>query len=183
MVIKLTINGKEIPIGTAGGVTGTVDGIKEDFIKFLNREFLYSFRKSFGMFGQIQWWVTDVDTETLKVHIELGWRPEERSRSVESISLNVRNALLNVFQDLLPCPKIKINFRVCPQGLNHPEIEEKRELLMDFYSKDRKLPMPSSLVVIEPVFGEERVRERKRFEEIWELFWQMKLLERPVVEA
>ena len=152
---------------------GKIGITKRDFIKFLNGEFLHDFRKYFGMYGQIQFWVTDVDAETLTVNVEIGWRPSDRGyKSDDSIPLNVRNALLNAFRDLLPCPAIKINFNICPQGLNHPETAEKKELLLDFYSKGRNLPMPSSLVVIEENFGKERVRHRERFEEIRELLRQ-----------
>jgi len=89
---------------------GEVEIIKRDFIKFLNNEFLFSFCKCFGMYLQIQWWVTDVDAETLTVHIEISWRLADRGyQSIDPIVFNVRNALLNAFRDLLPCPVIKIN--------------------------------------------------------------------------
>jgi len=145
--------------------------IKANFIKFLNDDFLFSSRKNFGMFGQIQWWVVDIDKEFLTIHIEIGWLPQSRGfQDEESIARHVCDSLrLLIISELLPCPQLKVKFRVYPKGLNQKEFKEK-QFIFPFHFRNKEEAENSLNQRLETLYGKKQSQALKRkFEVFWKL--------------
>ena len=112
----------------------------------LNHE-LIGIRKPFGMFGQINWSVESVRGETIQVSI---WTP--RPLDGLGVATNVRNALLNYLQDLLPLRRCRVLFERRLDGV-------REEHLLDFEyrpGEERK----SAAILIEANVAPRRERLR-----------------------
>lgn len=126
----------------------------------LLEEALFNTRKSYGMFGQIQITIRGCTPERLEVEI---WTRHELDGS--SVALNVRNAVLNFLQDLLPVRRFVATYENPTLGIS----SEVHDLP---YASD--LPqageLPSSMILVPEVADPAREKLRPRFREAWERF-------------
>ncbi len=132
--------------------------IKEELIELLNEEVLISNRKTFGMYGQINFKITGIDPENLYVEIATG-RKDRKSDPVQ-VAANVRNAILNVPRDMLPCKKIDVEYKNYPVGnsYTHPDKYILTHVVLPFVDDFKDEPLPSSLIPIEEVLITHRAK-------------------------
>jgi hypothetical protein len=114
--------------------TGTV---AEQVAHQLN-EILFDIRKSFGMFGRTNWAVTEVGSDVVTVRF-FNWPADV---PVTRTAANVRNAMLNLLRDTIPCS----HFHAAFGGSDPGSVDRRVEL--DFYPPEAA-ELPSQLVVIE----------------------------------
>jgi hypothetical protein len=119
-----------------------------DLARQLN-EILLDLRKSFGMHGRTSWAVQDVDPDVIAVRFD-HW-PEDSS--LLYVATNVRNALLNLLHDTVPCARFEAVFVSSDRGRHHPEVH------LDF-DWTPGCELPSQLVVIEDNVEPQRQRWR-----------------------
>ena len=116
---------------------------RDDYPQFVVHhlnEFLFEIRKLFGMFGQIQFRISDIDRKVLSVEI---WERKENADPTTTIT-HVRNTLINIFGDLLPCKEFSADYTNPARGI------ENRQFTLDFSWQDR--PLPSPLILVEENF-------------------------------
>ena len=132
---------------------------KEDLIALLY-ESLYRTRKNFGMFGQIQISIRDVTPRSLSIGVSTH-NPLEGT----ALAANVRNAVLNWLQDLLPIERFIVVYE-------NPTLGIAGEVHYLPYAQD--LAQAGHLSSSEILIGEnadpEREALRPRFRAAWERF-------------
>jgi hypothetical protein len=101
-------------------------------------EILFDIRKSFGMFGRTNWTVTRVDPDVVTVHFS-NWPTDD---PLTRTATNVRNAMLNLLRDTVPCARFLAVF-----GESEPGGADRR-VELDFYPPEA-VDLPSQLIVIE----------------------------------
>lgn len=135
-------------------------GTAREQLMALLEEALFFTRKSFGMFGQIQITIHGLTPERLEVRI---WTRHELDGA--SVALNVRNAVLNFLQDLLPVQRFVATYENPTLGISG----EVHDLP---YAED--LPqageLPSSVILIPQNADPAREALRPRFREAWDRF-------------
>jgi hypothetical protein len=89
-------------------------------------KFLFDTRKQFGMFGQITWNVTDVTPEVVTV-VVFHW---PRQQSIENIAPKIRDAMLGMLVDMVPCARFRAVFARAGDG---GPTEPRREVTLGFY--------------------------------------------------
>lgn len=135
-------------------------GTARDQLMALLQEALFFTRKSFGMFGQIQVTIRDCTPERLEVGIRT--RHELQGASV---ALNVRNAVLNFLQDLLPVQRFVVTYENPTLGISG----EMHDLpYADALPQAGELP--SSVILVPQNADPAREELRPRFREAWEGF-------------
>ena len=107
--------------------------VKEELIELLNQEVLIDNRKRFGMYGQINFEITDIDPENLYIEVRTG--PKDRKSDPIQVAANVRNAILNVLRDMLPCKMIDVDYKNYPVGnsYTHPDEFNQTHIVLPFY--------------------------------------------------
>jgi hypothetical protein len=120
-------------------------------------EFLFDTRKQFGMFGQINWSVTDVIPEEVTVAV-FHWPAQQ---AIEKIAPKIRDAMLGMLADMVPCTRFRAVFARTGDG---GPTEPRREVTLSFY--------PGSggrgpLIVIEENAEPYRRRWRPRLVQAW----------------
>jgi len=134
------------PVGTA----------RRELLDLLH-EALYDMRRNFGMFGQIHISFEDVTPERLTVRIRT-----VHPLDGHALASNVRNAVLNRLQDLLPGERFVAVYDNPEQGV----AGEPHELpfVVDTPTAGK---LPSSEVLFEQNMGPAREALRPRFREAW----------------
>jgi hypothetical protein len=106
--------------------------------KLVNDELFFA-RKSFGMFGQIYFVVVAVDRESIWVRI--GTSHDLRD---EAVVTNIRNAILNYLQDILPCRLFRATYSNPTRGVKD------REFVLSFdHPGPGSEPLASALILTE----------------------------------
>jgi hypothetical protein len=133
-----------------------VGGAREDLLALL-QEATLRIRKNFGMYGQIRMEIRDITPEWLTVGISTR-KPLEGAGLAE----NVRNAVLNWLQDLLPVKRFVAVYENPGRGISG-EIHE-----LAYASELPKAGgLRSSEILIEQHAGPAREELRPRFREAW----------------
>jgi hypothetical protein len=115
-------------------------------------------RKPFGMYGQIQIGVRNVTPDTLTVGITASKERDTPAR----IALNVRNAVLAVLRDMVPCPKFRA---ICSNERLGIADEEH---VLDFYPLVQHAgTLESSVFLIEENAKPHRAKFRPPIAELW----------------
>ena len=138
-----------------GSRSVTIDA-NEELCELLNSEVLFNSRKQFGMFGQVQFRVTDVTREMVSVSIST-----HRKLEGSVLAVNVRNTMLNFLRDMLPCPKYRALYSNEALGVSDVEYEHA------FYTGSRTGERESSEILIEKNAGPAREGYRARMAEVW----------------
>jgi hypothetical protein len=138
----------------------TRGSLGDEKLAYLLDEFLFDARKQFGMFGQVNWNVTDVTPEVVTVAV-FHW---PRQRFIEDIAPKIRDAMLGMLADMVPCPKFRAVFaRTGDAGPAGP----RSEVVLGFYPGSGG-PGASPLILIEENAEPYRRRWRPRLRQAWE---------------
>ena len=131
---------------------------RDSLIALLNQELVFA-RKPFGMYAQIQWRVAEVDRDTIVVAITTS----REVRDPIGLATNVRNALVNILQDILPVRRFRAVYTNPTTGAKDLEIA------LPFPSSAvPRTPLPSSLILIEQHAGPYREHLRPRARAAWQ---------------
>jgi hypothetical protein len=132
---------------------------KEDLTALLY-ESLFRTRKNFGMFGQIQISIRDATPRSLSVGVST-----HHPLQGAAVAVNVRNAVLNWLQDLLPVERFIVVYENPTLGIT----DEVHDLA---YAQDLAQAghLSSSEILIGQHADPEREALRPRFREAWERF-------------
>jgi hypothetical protein len=123
-------------------------------------KFLFDTRKQFGMFGQINWNVTDVTPEVVSVFVG-SW---PRQQSLENVAPKIRDAMLGMLADMVPCPRFRAVFaRAGDGGPTAP----RSEVALGFYTGSGGQGV-SPLILIEENAEAYRRQWRPRLRQAWE---------------
>jgi hypothetical protein len=128
---------RERPPGLADLPETSTATVPDQVAQQLN-EIAFDIRKSFGMFGGTNWTVARVDPDVLTVGF---WRWPTDAAMVHTAT-NVRNAMLNLLRDTVPCARFHAVFHGSGPGSADHRIE------LDFYPPEGS-ELPSQLIVIE----------------------------------
>ena len=101
-------------------------------------DILLDIRKSFGMHGRTSWNVDHVDPDVITLRF-FHWPTRV---SVIYTATNVRNAMLNLLHDTVPCARFYAVFRKPDRSKDHRRVD------LDFYPPCAR-DLPSQLIVIE----------------------------------
>jgi len=112
-------------------------------------ELLLDVRKSFSMFGRTCWAVEQVRPDLVTVRL-FHWPTDV---SVVDTAINVRNAMLNLLRDTVPCAHFRAVFRRPDRTRAYRRVD------LDFYPPGAA-DLPSQLIVIEENVEPQRRRWR-----------------------
>jgi hypothetical protein len=101
-------------------------------------DILLDIRKSFGMHGRTSWNVDHVDPDVITLRF-YHWPTYV---SVFYTATNVRNAMLNVLRDTVPCARFRAVFRKPDRSKDYRRVD------LDFYPPGAP-DLPSQFIVIE----------------------------------
>lgn len=141
------------PFLGGGGKVGTA---RDDLLALL-QEATFRIRKNFGMFSQIQLCIEDITPERLTVSI---WT--ERPLDGAGVAANVRNAVLNWLQDMIPVERFVAVYDNPALGISGEihDLPYAREL-------PRAGTLESSELLIEENAGPAREELRPRLRQAW----------------
>ena len=128
----------------------------EELSDLLNKGVLFQTRKQFGMHGQVQFQVTDVTPQLITVSIST-----RKGLKGSALAMDVRNAMLNFLQDMLPCSRFRALYSNEALGVSDTEYE------LPFFEGGETGVLESSQILIEENAGPARKAYRVRVEALW----------------
>lgn len=131
--------------------------LKQQLLEKLNNEDLFFMRKQYGMFGRINFKITDLTPDTLYLKVWSRREDVEPERTCHSIA----NGILNFTRDILPSSICHAAFY-----FREDDPEAVAEYDIDFLWKGEE--RPSNSILIEENAGPHREKARKVYEVILE---------------
>ena len=136
----------------------TTDAPGKRLTDLLNDMLREPVRKPFGTYGQMQVTVREVTPDTLTMAVE-AHRAKDRPMGAAT---NVRNAVLALLQDMVPCPKFRAICSNAPLSIAY------EEHVLDFCPLAQHAgPLKSSVALHEENVGPYREGFRPRIEALW----------------
>jgi hypothetical protein len=145
------------PVGAGAGPVAP-DGPGKELAKLLDEMSLHPIRKPYGMWGKIDVWFHDVTPDMLTVTVRTSKDDVDPAR----LALNVRNAVVSLLGDMVPCPKFRAVCSVSAQGIVD------QEHVLDFFpAAQHRGETASQVILIEEHAEPHRAQYRPRVEALW----------------